>query len=568
MLTLLPALSRIPKLALTNVVLFSCLLFAPILSGQNITSEPMFKDSIASTHLHISPESYLNRALSLVFSDSIKAATINLYRGLEHIGNRDLVKTMHKLMHEILTEDEQIEYSTSSDKGLTLLKFWRKRDITPATMENERFIEHIRRIHYAQNNFSSKNEKGYDDRGMIYIQYGRPAKRITSRQIHIPDNEGWLYNDKRPFVVINFVRRSPKSEYRIVTCVEDFFPDVRKKFIDKPPLDLILKPREDLHHEYTRLYAQFENGSDINFGFLETSLIFFDEYKSWDKARSQLVIDKELQASFYTAMFKRKDYNVLEIYFAIPLKQRHLKHPSAGAFRDMRISSRVIDSNFNNPDIVDERISLTTPLKNDLDPDHYHGMIRISIPDDSIQCHLAISDEKSGSIFQTTVPAHVLSQSKGQLAISDIQLARNIETVPTTVKPNNQDHIKQNHFITPYSRTAIRQGSTIYLYSEVYNLLLDEHGHTQYNVSYTVKSQGSGFFAKFNPFRSKKPSISSSFKQNGKTTTEAIYFAIDLAQLKKGSYSIKIEISDALSGNTTSTHREISIINNDRAGTY
>ena len=54
--------------------------------------------------------------------------------------------------------------------------FWNARDPNPATVENERLVEHYKRVMYARLHFSDA-QFPYDRRGEIYVRYGEPDDR-------------------------------------------------------------------------------------------------------------------------------------------------------------------------------------------------------------------------------------------------------------------------------------------------------------------------------------------------------------------------------------------------------
>lgn len=57
-----------------------------------------------------------------------------------------------------------------------LRQFWKDKDPTPETPENERVMEHIRRMKYCENQFAAQvNKRGSDtDKGRVYVKYGPP----------------------------------------------------------------------------------------------------------------------------------------------------------------------------------------------------------------------------------------------------------------------------------------------------------------------------------------------------------------------------------------------------------
>lgn len=68
---------------------------------------------------------------------------------------------------------------TTPDARSTVLSWWRSQDPLPASEVNERMIEHVRRVQHALEHYGCAScEKGYDDRGEIYVRYGAP-ERVT-----------------------------------------------------------------------------------------------------------------------------------------------------------------------------------------------------------------------------------------------------------------------------------------------------------------------------------------------------------------------------------------------------
>lgn len=64
--------------------------------------------------------------------------------------------------------------------GRILREYWRSQDLTPATMVNERLIEHLQRVEFACQHYASDNLRGFDDRGKIYVRFGRPTAKASA----------------------------------------------------------------------------------------------------------------------------------------------------------------------------------------------------------------------------------------------------------------------------------------------------------------------------------------------------------------------------------------------------
>jgi GWxTD domain-containing protein len=77
----------------------------------------------------------------------------------------------------IITDEERVAFkrlATDEEREQFVEQFWRRRDPTPDTMENEYKEEHYRRIAYANERFASGIPGWKSDRGRIYITFGPP----------------------------------------------------------------------------------------------------------------------------------------------------------------------------------------------------------------------------------------------------------------------------------------------------------------------------------------------------------------------------------------------------------
>src|SRR5215471_4401121 len=67
-----------------------------------------------------------------------------------------------------------LRLKTAAEREAFVAEFWRHRDPTPGTPENEFYEEHYRRLAEADQKFSSGVAGWRTDRGRIYITWGPP----------------------------------------------------------------------------------------------------------------------------------------------------------------------------------------------------------------------------------------------------------------------------------------------------------------------------------------------------------------------------------------------------------
>jgi GWxTD domain-containing protein len=105
---------------------------------------------------------------------------------------------------------------TKEEKTKRYLAFWKKKDPSPSTDENEVFNEYYRRIDYANKHFSHYVKGWKTDRGMVFILLGAPNN--VDRHPFDTDSkpyEIWQYYQmNRQFI---FVDETGFGDYRLIT---------------------------------------------------------------------------------------------------------------------------------------------------------------------------------------------------------------------------------------------------------------------------------------------------------------------------------------------------------------
>lgn len=135
--------------------------------------------------------------------------------------SEDEIKYEFEVASYISTEAEKKQFSNLVEldaKRKFLYDFWKRRDIDPMTQENEFKTEYMKRVSYANENFTSAFRKGWNtDRGRVYIVYGPPddIERYPSSYDAEP-YEIWNYNSLQNGVIFIFIDRTGQGDYRLV----------------------------------------------------------------------------------------------------------------------------------------------------------------------------------------------------------------------------------------------------------------------------------------------------------------------------------------------------------------
>jgi GWxTD domain-containing protein len=111
---------------------------------------------------------------------------------------------------------------TLEEKRKRFLAFWRKRDPTPGTDENELMEEYYNRVEYANKHFAHYIDGWKTDMGMVYIILGSPnsVDRHPFEYDSKPYEIWYYYERNRRFV---FLDDTGFGDYRLITPIGDIW---------------------------------------------------------------------------------------------------------------------------------------------------------------------------------------------------------------------------------------------------------------------------------------------------------------------------------------------------------
>jgi GWxTD domain-containing protein len=148
-----------------------------------------------------------------------------------------------------------LKLTSDRDRNIFIETFWKQRDPTPGTPENEYKDEHIKRFNYATTYYGrGTTRKGWQtDMGRIYIILGPPAsiERFESTSWVVPC-QAWSYNGDEtkglpPHFVLLFYQRGGIGDYRLYDPVSD------------GPAALIVDKRDLDPFDYEELYEKLRD---------------------------------------------------------------------------------------------------------------------------------------------------------------------------------------------------------------------------------------------------------------------------------------------------------------------
>ena len=385
--------------------------------------------------------------------------------------------------------------------------FWRKRDPLLLTPVNERKLAHRGRVAYANLRFGLPDEgiAGWEtDMGKVWIRYGRYVNRVRTL---IPHREIWTYED----FSMNFF------SYDSVHWKLELMQDERWALVPGGwGRSQILSPNFYLPERYVDPYRDQKYGLPVQVGFFKAGEGQVKAALSWGLPKRELQYLKlyetyqtDLDAGIFVHRSNgeevtsvRWQLETLGNVWSDSLKARYLLGQ-----RDLILAADQQDA-------------------------------------DSLALSLEIRDvgKKTVGVFRDTVlvqafPDDVISMSSVLLASHAGEGKEGIEVIPNPLR-------------------TFGAGELLYLYFEVYNLVRDAFGQTDFSVTYRV---GPPDLRRFSDKRDRKAieqlgmsedrwRISVSTDYRGGEMQEPIYLSVDLSELGPGVHLLSIVVTDRQTG--------------------
>lgn len=138
------------------------------------------------------------------------------------VGTPSIIDDLDKAIDQMIyiASDSEIRFikegATGDEKLKRYLDYWKTKDPTPGTEENQVFVEYYRRVAFANENFSHYLEGWRTDMGMVYVILGPPSN-IERRPFEYNSKpyEIWEYFElNRRFVFIDY---TGFGDYRLTT---------------------------------------------------------------------------------------------------------------------------------------------------------------------------------------------------------------------------------------------------------------------------------------------------------------------------------------------------------------
>ena len=516
-----------------------------------------------------------------------------VYRDLSHVAPPDELKAW--------------EAASGPEREELWRTFWNERDSNPATIENERLVEHYRRVMYARIHFSEKQQP-YDRRGEIYIRYGEP-------------------DDRRHFVYT--AHSDPYSTFQISdNPAVDAIREQNLQFgyqlrVTRGDVDQLTMEDSEKRQGFGAGTAQHElrggteGLTEVDYVGIKAKRIMGDAYavESWvyvphglelffvdqmgggryDYPLSTLVVDANVAASEATDVTRRQEQHhpkrrASELIARSPENYRHdfggelLEYAfDAVSFRGEGGATEV-DLAYSVPawqfgDITDEKGDRTwlnhqitlrdsdfnsafsrkirfgpiarpeRKLANqEIQGSAYTLAANLTAPSGTFTIAVEMRDEATERIGVYKKPVSFSDYHGEHLLISDLKLSTGI-----TPASNPGPFVRKGLNVVPNPGRLFLRGQLTYVYYEVYNLAMGDAGRTSYETLYEITPRGMPALRNRSAQRpGDMQTVLSIFEGEGNASEEAEYTALDTTDLPEGEYVLTVTLTDRLANSSVS----------------
>lgn len=533
-------------------------------------------------------------ALAYMELNKPEEASEAFYAGLNDIRLEKNILRLFMDVRDIATKEEVAWWDTlkrREDKLEFLRVFWKRRDPNPTNIINERLIEHYRRLEYAQAHFTRSRPPYYDDRGMVYIRWGKPDVRYIGKpRQSIKENETWVYDKIQSGLTIDFVNMGAEFEIRSLldaadnsAKMQDIIEMFEERSMHHPAyMTIAAKIRTQRDAEISRIKDELREtpwgtGTVNTYqGLLDhaTRWLQTNEYRQDDlggysfSGRQFFEFDAgapHLPINFNVATFKStKNLSRLEYYYVVPFNQMvftpSISHPDKH-YSNLNLILKLYDLKYNELRSIERNYSVTATT-GEKESHYFLDQILIdSLTPGKYNLALEIRNNEKDRVGIYQFAVSVRDYSADTLTLSHIEIAQYVEP---TLSRDKYVKPKSNLMVVPNPAAGIVKNKPLWIYYEIYNLTLNNEGKSAYQISYSIRmaeGQQSFISTVAGLFSSRRQSGTSTVtEKQGKSVNEKEYIAFDISELPTGIATLEVRVKDLNSGFETTSAINITII--------
>lgn len=551
-------------------------------AGHFHTADSLFQTVLENPDRFSLPPVYLSRVRGHVQREEFEQAEKTYWQALDVVEDElDKDLFLSDFMYIVNAKEYRLLKQTISKEDLkqAMQLFWLRRNPLPSMPFNQRLINHYRRILVAEEQFHYdgfrhllyksdflnelkvpewyyENHK-LNDLGMIYIRFGEPNEKVSAiRQRRtvgmatdvergtdllpvtetIPPNISWLYHEKttNPRMIFHFFlpEDSPPGYWTLIPGFD--YPE-------------ILLELSQWDHRYHGMLNSETTGRLGSFKYALNKERAKDVDHALKNDRLSPPKENEVLALYHGMdQFRESDeIDVFHLSYAIPIQNlldNDVKTDSVlleVGFKILDRQAKIQDHQIRNIWINETSMG---QIADDLFIDEF--IFPLEHKPHNVTLHVRTPQNKKLNGWRWAQPAALGVRDK--LAISTLKLAFNV-TPKSDLELRHRDELN----ILPNPTKRFYKKDPVFVYYEIYNLLLDGKGQSDYSVNFSLKELDKSSFVKkitgiFSSGEEYKISVQSN--QVGLNRTMSDYISFDMEKAKAGSYNLILEVIDNVSG--------------------
>jgi len=476
----------------------------------------------------------------------------------------------------IITDEERQAFKhlqTDEEREQFVENFWKRRDPTPDTEENEYKEELYRRIAYANDHYASGIPGWKTDRGMIYIKYGAPDEvdsHPSGGSYQRPMEEGGGETSTYPFedwryryldgigtnIEIEFVDPTMTGEYRMTMD-----PSEKDALLYVPGAGLTLYEQMGMSSKTDRFNRT--DGTHLGTGNMpmSESMNEFSRLQQFaDLQRAPVIKFKDLQAVVDSTikydtlpMQVRADYikvtdATVLTNLTVAFNRNDLQYSTKNndATATVNLYGRITTLSRRSVNWFEDTVQVG-PIPAEMLQKAMKGQSvyfkSIPLQPGTYRLNIVAKDTVADTMNNFEMPLHVPEYQEDAIGSSSLILADQIERLPTTSVGAGPFVIRSSK-VRPRVGDTFKQSEKMGIYTEFYNLGMDEKTRKpEGSVNYEVISDATKqTVINFSEDISHMPNASSSL-----VTVEKM---LPLSNLSPGKYTLKINLNDKLKNQT------------------
>jgi GWxTD domain-containing protein len=467
---------------------------------------------------------------------------------LEEIASYIITKSEREVFKSLTASDERVQFIEG---------FWRRRDPTPETPENEYQTEHYRRLAYVNKFFGSGRPGFRTDMGRMYILLGPPDiidSDPMGRQMHQYPTEVWIYRRPAhprlpPNMEIAFVDKYLTGEYELT------FNLLKDADATRQLEALMDEPYHDAATISEMRAWNFGRTGTVHYGeaglhelerINELALVSQIPERQLQPLAAEVrsrfsfgggALEGERRVEFYRA---NDGLVTVPVTIRIPYKDfTFLEKPDQVESR-IDVFGRILDADGGVIDEFDRQETLAVPRDQieRLSKEFLLYQLIFQSPPGEYQLELALRDNASNTVRTAAETLRVPDFSRPSLFLSSVVLADQIVKLDPPPPAGKKEPFQFGEFeaVPNFTRTFSSRGA-LNVYFEAYNLAVDEQGKNSLKLSYRFERDAARY-----------REVPAAYLYPTDQRQRSIMSAIPLKDFTPGEYAVVITLTDEVAG--------------------